>query len=709
MMSLIDCAAVPDTRPFRAPFVGAAFAAALFALAYGALITGFLNDDFLFLEQARAGHLGQALTHLDALGNYYRPLSRQIYFAVLTSWSHGSPLVFHAVNFALFLAALALLADLLGALLPAAAALAGLLYFAVLPFQRVAWMWISCSQDLMALAFALAAVALYRRSKLVAAAAFSLAAFTSKESALALPAALAAWDLVIARRTPRETARRVMPFAVLALAWAAVALTMGGHGARAVQLHFDPGSFLAAYVHEAQSLLGLDHPAGMWDALARRGPDVAALLLLSAIALAFPGLWHTRSASTRAGAQGRAGAVQARAAPAPSRVSTVPARAVAVFATVWLLAFGLVTGPAASMWSAYFYMTCAVGAAALFGLAARGLGPWSWPVLAGALLWWHAGGSGVRSFATREGAWEWTSHLTGYYFERAAALTDTLSRQLRALEPSPAPGTRLFFATLPSWAGFQMGSGALVRELYRDPTLQSWFYSQYSESTADQRPCRFYYWDGRALRALYPRLSDPSFQVGGDLLLLDRPAGAAHAFRRGLAAGGDRSDLLYWLGWAELWSGRREAAEAAWLELGARDDSLRWETEIVSANHALAARDTLAAQRHLAAANLAGIGRPVAHAVIGELLMDRQPKYALMELSVAAALDPADLRVRRMLAGGLARARLDAAALRHLEALEARDPAWRSDAGLVRLDAALRERTGSPSPEEAAVPMERMR
>ena len=34
-------------------------------------------------------------------------------------------------------------------------------------------------------------------------------------------------------------------------------------------------------------------------------------------------------------------------------------------------------------------------------------------------------------------------------------------------------------------------------------------------------------------------------------MYLDRPAGAAHAFRRGLKEGGNRLDLLYWLGWAE--------------------------------------------------------------------------------------------------------------------------------------------------------------
>jgi len=59
--------------------------------------------------------------------------------------------VFHAANFALFLAALALLFDLLASLLPRPGAFAGTLYFALLPLQRVNLTWISCSQDLLAL------------------------------------------------------------------------------------------------------------------------------------------------------------------------------------------------------------------------------------------------------------------------------------------------------------------------------------------------------------------------------------------------------------------------------------------------------------------------------------------------------------------------------------------------------------------------------
>jgi hypothetical protein len=157
----------------------------------GAIATGFLNDDYLFLEQAGRHALVESLTSLGPLGNYFRPLSRQLYFAALTPLSGGQALAFHLVNYAIFLGALALLADLLAAFLPLPGVLAGVLYFATLPFQRVNLMWVSCAQDLMALTLTLAAVALFRRRHDLAAALAYLLAVFSKESALPLPLVLA--------------------------------------------------------------------------------------------------------------------------------------------------------------------------------------------------------------------------------------------------------------------------------------------------------------------------------------------------------------------------------------------------------------------------------------------------------------------------------------------------------------------------------------
>src|SRR5207244_12025536 len=120
-------------------------------------------------------------------------------------------------------AALALLFDLLLAFLPAAAALAGLLYFAVVPFQRVNLTWVSCSQDLLALLFALAALALFRRRRDGWAVLAYLLAVFSKESALPLPLMLALWlrwETPVAQRA--DARRRLVPFVAVTILWAAV-------------------------------------------------------------------------------------------------------------------------------------------------------------------------------------------------------------------------------------------------------------------------------------------------------------------------------------------------------------------------------------------------------------------------------------------------------------------------------------------------------
>jgi hypothetical protein len=253
----------------------------LAALYAGAVRAPFLNDDYLFLEEARSRGLASSLSDLGPLGNYYRPLSRQIYFAALAPIAGGHPAVFHAFNFALFLGALALLADLLRSALPRAGVLAGVLYFALIPFQRVNLTWISCSQDLLALTGTLAALALHRRGRTIAALACFVAALASKESALALPAALVAWDRWIDRRAWPATLRRVTPFGVAALAWVVVSLVMRARHAAAHRSTVAAGLRRRVRAFGAE-LLGLDHPAGWMSSLATHGPELLPRLLPTA-------------------------------------------------------------------------------------------------------------------------------------------------------------------------------------------------------------------------------------------------------------------------------------------------------------------------------------------------------------------------------------------------------------------------------------------
>jgi hypothetical protein len=288
--------------------------------------------------------------------------------------------------------------------------------------------------------------------------------------------------------------------------------------------------------------------------------------------------------------------------------------------------------------------------------------------------------------ALRTGAGAW-------FGRREADLAAALRRDLPTYEPAPPLGTRFFFASIPPSARFQ--PQVQVRDLYRDLSLAAYFFPQFSESTAAGHPCRFLAWDGAAFVPLYPGRREPWFQVGTDLLILGRPAGAAHALRRGLATGEERLDHLYWLGWAELWNGRRAEAEAAWQAFGARDDAEAYAAAMVAARDALLSADTLAARRRLFEAIRAGIGRPEAHGALGDLLRRRQLKYGLLELKVATFLNPRDLLARRDLARGLVEVRFDEAAREVFDDLARVDPGWDDDSTLAAARRTLDRRAGA--------------
>ena len=649
------------------------FAAGLALLHAPSFRAPFLNDDLLFLEQARSVPLVRSLGSLDALGNFWRPLSRQVYFAVLGSAGGADPRVFHLFNFALFLGALVLLADLLGAFTGGLARLAGVLFFALLPLQTVNLLWISCAQDLLALVFTLGALALWRRERRGLAVLAWVAALASKESALPLPIVLFAWDAWVARRDLRDAALRQAPMLVAAAVWGVLGHLVRTHAHPHAPLAWRLDGVAAAYVHLAQSLLGIEDPRGFVAGFSGHFPAVPPLVLLAAAG------WLAGSPASKQ---------PAAAAPAPDATGAVR------FGLAWIVAFGIVTWPVVAIWSGYYFTLAAAGGALLVAVLARRLGRVGWIALSVALLWWNAAATSVPGFAVAPDPWGWTSHLTPAYFRREDTLIRELSASLERVEPAPPHDTRFYFVRLPSYAGFQMGNGALIRRLYRDPSLESYFYSRFDETTAGQHPCRFLWWDGAAIRPLYPGTDDPFFQVGCDLLLLDLPRGATHAFRRSLAAGGNREDALYWLGWSLLWSGERDAAETAWGMSGAHDDSVEWNRNFTAVRTTLyERRDTLAARRELLAAIRAGIGQPHPHAILGELMLARggiETKYGLLELLVARRLNPRDLLARRELVLGLASIGLDERALDELDAMKPLDAGWRADSTLVALERRLR-------------------
>lgn len=656
--------------------------AGLGALYASALTLGFINDDYLFLEQVRRHGFLDAVLHPGGLGNYFRPLAREAWFGVLGPLTGGQPFPFHVAQFLVFVAALVLLADLLSAFSPrgralaSPAAMAGLLFFAVLPLQRVNLAWVSCSQDLLALVGALGALALHRRGRIGAAMLAYGAAVLCKQSALPLPGALFLWGWCIEGQPPRRAFARVLPYALAALPWLAGELWLRQGSTSAARLSFDVPQLAAAFLHLVQSMLGVEHASGWLRSWADARPSVLAFVAIAAAAVFIPDAPPARE-ETGSAAVSRAGAIR--------------------FAIGWLALFTLPVWPVAYYWSSYYYTLAAVGAAVLVTLAASRMSRWPWIAFTGALLWWHAAGVSSPAFALAEDPWVGTSHLTPFYLERASRISGEMRASLTRTLPKVASGSRLFFMQLAPWAGFQMGNGPSIRHLYRDDSLESHFFSSYGEGTAGERTAYFLFWDGREFQQPYARVNDPLFQVGSDLLLLDQPAGARWAFRRGLESGGERLDHWYWLGWAALWEGDRTLAERAWREWGARDDSTARIVWLRKAKGSLEDGDTLKARRELLEAVRNGIGHPEAHAMLGLLLQPTHTKYGLLETQVASRLKPQDWLAHRDLAAGLAGVRLDDAAARELAAMQRLRPDWGQDPVARHIDSLLTARRPASS------------
>jgi hypothetical protein len=79
--------------------------------------------------------------------------------------------------------------------------------------------------------------------------------------------------------------------------------------------------------------------------------------------------------------------------------------------------------------------------------------------------------------------------------------------------------------------------------------------------------------------------------------------------------------------------------------------------------------------------------------VLGQLMLRGNPKYALMELSVATWLKPDDRESQRALVIGFAEQRLDEQARAHLARIEAMDREWRRDTTLAAVVRKMDERS----------------
>lgn len=538
------------------------------ALHFTSLRAPFFADDYFFLEQARGRSLLSTLQSADPLGNFLRPVSRQIYFWTVSRLGHESPIPFHVLNLSLLLGCLVVLQALVRRWAGPAAALVATVFFAFHYAPDVPLRWASGSQDLLALFFATLTIYLQVRGRRILAMISLLLALFSKES-VALTAAVALFAAHQPGRPWTATLRRGLGLIAVTCGWA-VAWAGSVHQRSAIgsALSFSPSNFLAAFVHLPQVALGLEfraggNPFGHWT---------MASVLMGLLAAALMSLGPPPRGSGSAGedqpASSRGSGTASEHQPAGRTQRSSQRRAVRVGAA-WTLAGVLPLILVMPIWSAYFYLYALLGIACLVGAIAASLSRVQRAAIVGALVCLSVNARMLDEFSSSRGAWSAQSHVNRHYLLRAMETVERYTRSLKAARPTLPERSTVFFANVPVSSGWQAGNGPLIRWAYRDTSLRSYFLSQFSSPMAERGPVFFFAVDGDSLtdRSNDPMLL-PSFAYS--LLLVEQPQGAADALDQAIARRPDQREFHYWRAWARWAVGDSSGAGSDLAHAGAR-------------------------------------------------------------------------------------------------------------------------------------------
>jgi hypothetical protein len=673
---------------------------------FGAVHAPFFSDDYLFLDQVRGHSLPAVLTARDPIGNFFRPVGRQMHFWALSHLVGERPGAFHAANLVLFLAALALFFGLARRLAGARAAWLATALMALHYAADVPVLWASGSQDLLAVVGALGALWLYSAGHRGWAAVPFALGLLAKETVAVLPLVAVAVD-ARPRVGWRAAARRAWPLYLVALGWAlAWGATLRLRPGAMTDLHADPRAIPAALLHLVQVFLGLEWRAA--DPLRLRPLAIAAPLAVVLAAL----WWALGAGRKKAPAPGRQptrpprGARSAResrrAREAEPRRETHPARAgrpaaatrppyhAALVGALWAGLGTLPAAAAAPIWSAYFYLFALCGAALAVGaLLARAPRIVLLTVVA-LLALTSENARRLDEFATARGAWTTESHVNRFYLERAMVRLEGMLAEMRQARPTLPPRSTIFFGDVPTYVGWQTGNGPLVRWAYRDTTLRSYYLSALSPDKTRRGPLFFFmvFKDTLRDRTDNPRLFG---SIAFAQMMEGHPQVSAEWLRLALERHPMDTFLSYLAGWTALANGDTAAAMAA-LQRAGVSPVPGPSPGLVEARRALAAHDTTGAVRILDETLRQHALDPAVHGLLVELILGwpHPTDAACVETYATTVLAPQQAEVwRRWAAVQLSDARYSASDRSLRRYFELAGPSGRQDAEALSVQRAL--------------------
>ena len=465
-------------RPFFLPLT--AFVLALLALYLATqypytLHLPFAGDDFVFLDRTRnASFLSLWKTSEGGYNvlawHYYRPISRELHYWVLTRafgmWEppfHLASMILVAIVGTLYFVLVRGIAGTAVAAVATAAVMA-------LAAWGVLVVWAAGSQDLWMMAFAVATLLALARGRPRLAWIGLALALLSKETAATLPAIALAYLLAIERRTWRDALSRTSGLWIMVTVWAAFHPLLGGqlrhpiHEPTLPGLRHSVGWILGHSLLAVVNLESWPRPAVGWPVALGTGL-VGALILGALIAVGLRRL--------------------PRLAPLPA---PDPARAgtgrVVLWGSSWaLLAWAPLLMPSLG-WHAYYAMFGMLGAwVALAALLTKR------PMLALAVV---ATLAVLRSGRASTRSSDWGNES----FQKRAALFGRETREyFFARYPSLPLHSRIYLAEVPPQVGLVPGGedSPAFRVWYRDSTLGTYFASRYRPRRAGEPPGRDYF------------------------------------------------------------------------------------------------------------------------------------------------------------------------------------------------------------------------
>ena len=416
------------------------------------LSLGYFWDDYYFLTFRGSGD-PRAYLLPDPAAAFYRPISQGLYFLFLRVVDPSTGTLAHILNLATLASAVTILTLLVTRLAGRRAGLCSGLFLAGCGLVPGLVAWVSCSQDLLAVALMLAAFLLRHGEKNIGALACATAAVLCKEPAIAAFPVLVLWDPIVGRSSSRPRFQAVA-YASVAIAWALI----------------HPGLRLLAgrgFQSGATGYLGIENP-GRWGLYL--GRYAATLLNLPPQGLSAS--WWADRIPYGLAAQAILIAgllLSGRRLPAEkSRPQPLPLWRVGLIAALVGLPTLLMPTILIRHWAPYFAFFPATALALWVGpLVARQRTAVAIAVLSLFLL------AGVRYRGIRaEQEPVWTERL----FVDAAEAMRTVRRNFQTVLPSLPLGSQVIASVSSTGARgiySTLVEGQALRVWYRDPTLQT--------------------------------------------------------------------------------------------------------------------------------------------------------------------------------------------------------------------------------------------